>query len=151
AITCARCSPTEYFSMLSAVRLSTDPLNTFRQFKTEITSTGAYTSSRWGDYSEIEPDPADPTLFWAHHEYAQSNSWRTWVARVALPFRPGDMNCDGAINFDDINPFVLALSDPAGYQVAFPNCNILNGDINNDGLVNFDDINPFVALLTSPG
>ncbi|MEW6250819.1 MAG: hypothetical protein AB1716_09235, partial [Planctomycetota bacterium] len=32
----------------------------------------------------------------------------------------GDLNCDGAVNFDDINPFVLALSDPAGYAVAYP-------------------------------
>ena len=61
---------------------------------------------------------------------------------------PGDMNCDGAVSFDDINPFVLALSTPAGYAAQYPNCNILNGDVNGDGLVNFDDINPFVALLS---
>ncbi|MEW6252149.1 MAG: hypothetical protein AB1716_16040 [Planctomycetota bacterium] len=61
--------------------------------------------------------------------------------------RPGDLNCDGHVDFDDINPFVLALTDPAGYAIAYPNCNILNGDCNGDGLVNFDDINPFVALL----
>ncbi|MEW6251481.1 MAG: hypothetical protein AB1716_12595 [Planctomycetota bacterium] len=65
-------------------------------------------------------------------------------------FAIGDLNCDGAVDFDDINPFVLALSDPAGYAVAYPNCNILNGDVNGDGQVNFDDINPFVALLTNP-
>ena len=67
-----------------------------------------------------------------------------------MTVHPGDLNCDGAVNFDDINPFVLALSDPAGYHSAYPNCNIMNGDINGDGLVNFDDINPFVALLTGP-
>ncbi|MEW6250000.1 MAG: PQQ-binding-like beta-propeller repeat protein [Planctomycetota bacterium] len=61
---------------------------------------------------------------------------------------PGDLNCDGAVNFDDINPFVLALSDPTAYALLYPNCNILNGDCNGDGLVNFDDINPFVRLLT---
>ena len=72
-----------------------------------------------------------------------------WGA-IPNPLHPGDLNCDGAVNFDDINPFVLALSDPAGYQTQYPNCNILNGDINGDGLVNFDDINPFVALLTGP-
>jgi hypothetical protein len=59
----------------------------------------------------------------------------------------GDMNCDGLVNFDDINPFVLALSDPTGYQQQYPTCNILNGDCNSDGAVDFDDINPFVALL----
>ena len=63
-------------------------------------------------------------------------------------FHLGDLNCDGAVNFNDINPFVTALSDPAGYAQQFPTCNINLGDINRDGQVNFSDINPFVALLT---
>ena len=76
------------------------------------------------------------------------------AAVMSWPFPPsilrGDLNCDGEVDFDDINPFVLALSDPAGYAIAYPNCNILTGDINQDGLVNFEDINPFVALLSNP-
>ncbi|MEW6252615.1 MAG: plastocyanin/azurin family copper-binding protein, partial [Planctomycetota bacterium] len=62
----------------------------------------------------------------------------------------GDVNCDSAVNFDDINPFVLALTDPATYQTLYPNCPFENRDINGDGVCNFDDINPFVALLTNP-
>jgi hypothetical protein len=62
-------------------------------------------------------------------------------------FGPGDMNCDGEVDFGDINPFVLALVNPAAYAAAFPDCNILNGDINGDGEVDFGDINPFVVLL----
>ncbi|MGE0481466.1 MAG: hypothetical protein AB7Q17_13440 [Phycisphaerae bacterium] len=61
---------------------------------------------------------------------------------------PGDMNCDGAINNFDIDPFVLALTDPAGYAAAFPTCNLANADANHDGSVNNFDIDPFVALLT---
>ncbi len=64
----------------------------------------------------------------------------------SLPY--GDLNCDGAIDFGDINPFVLALSGPAGYHEAYPTCDRLLADINSDGAVNFADINPFVALLT---
>ncbi len=60
----------------------------------------------------------------------------------------GDLNCDGVIDFEDINPFVLALSDPVGYQAAYPNCDIHNGDCDHDGDVDFDDINAFVALLS---
>ncbi|MEW6250340.1 MAG: M14 family metallopeptidase [Planctomycetota bacterium] len=59
----------------------------------------------------------------------------------------GDLNCDDYVNFDDINPFVLALSDPAGYAQAYPDCPLLKRDINGDGVCNFDDINPFVAIL----
>ena len=61
---------------------------------------------------------------------------------------PGDMNCDGLTNFNDINPFVLALSNPAGYALQYETCNPLNGDINLDGAMNFADINPFVTLLS---
>ena len=62
----------------------------------------------------------------------------------------GDMNCDGLVNFGDIDPFVLALTDPAQYAVDYPDCDAGNADINGDGLVNFGDIDPFVALLTGP-
>ncbi|TWT39990.1 hypothetical protein RAS1_43810 [Phycisphaerae bacterium RAS1] len=60
----------------------------------------------------------------------------------------GDMNCDGTVDILDINPFVLALSDPAAYAAAFPDCNVNLGDINGDGEVNVLDINPFVALVS---
>ncbi len=60
----------------------------------------------------------------------------------------GDLNCDGVVNFGDINPFVLALSNPAGYAQVYPNCDRMLGDVNGDGATNFADINPFVALLT---
>ena len=59
----------------------------------------------------------------------------------------GDLNCDGVLDFGDINPFVMRLCDPPAYESAFPNCDILNGDVNGDGRVDFDDINPFVTLL----
>jgi hypothetical protein len=58
-----------------------------------------------------------------------------------------DANCDGLINVFDIDPFVLALVDPAGYVTQFPYCNIANGDINTDGAINPFDIDPFVELL----
>jgi len=59
----------------------------------------------------------------------------------------GDLDCDGDVDFDDINPFVLALSGEADYLVQYPDCHWLNADCDDDGDVDFDDINPFVALL----
>jgi len=61
---------------------------------------------------------------------------------------PGDVNCDGSVDFGDINVFVLALTNPAAYADAYPDCDILSADINGDGVVDFGDINPFVGLLT---
>ncbi|MBK8915893.1 MAG: hypothetical protein IPM64_15090 [Phycisphaerales bacterium] len=64
-----------------------------------------------------------------------------------VQFQLGDMNCDGLVNNFDIDPFVLAVVDPAAYALAYPDCNPLNGDINGqDGLNNFD-IDPFVDLI----
>ncbi len=60
----------------------------------------------------------------------------------------GDLDCNGAVDFDDINAFVLALSDPDAYALVYPGCNIARADFNLDGAVNFDDINPFVEVLS---
>jgi hypothetical protein len=63
----------------------------------------------------------------------------------------GDMNCDGTVDFGDINPFVLYLSSFASWQATYEDCPATNGDINGDGTYgegSFGDINPFVALLT---
>lgn len=63
-------------------------------------------------------------------------------------FIVGDLNCDGVVNNFDIDAFVLALTDPAGYEASYPDCDRSLGDVNGDGLVNNFDIDPFVALLT---
>jgi WD40 repeat protein len=60
---------------------------------------------------------------------------------------PGDLNCDGVVSAADIDPFVVAVTDPATYPVQFPDCDINNADINGDGLITAADIDPFVTLL----
>lgn len=68
------------------------------------------------------------------------------IVTIVTP-TPGDMNCDGKIDFNDIDGFVAALIDPADYQSQYPKCNYFNGDINNDKHVNFDDVDGFVECL----
>jgi len=63
----------------------------------------------------------------------------------------GDVNCDGATNVFDIDPFVLALVDEEGYEAAFPDCDYLRADTNCDGHVNVFDIDPFVECLVAGG
>lgn len=60
---------------------------------------------------------------------------------------PGDLNCDGQVNFGDIDPFVLALTSVSSYEASFPTCESANADLNNDREINFSDIDPFVAQL----
>jgi hypothetical protein len=68
------------------------------------------------------------------------------------PIVTGDLNCDGQVNFGDINPFVLYLSNFSTWQTEYADCPPENGDINQDGSYpSFGDINPFVALLSGGG
>ncbi|MCH8806101.1 MAG: hypothetical protein IH986_08435 [Planctomycetes bacterium] len=68
-----------------------------------------------------------------------------FIKRVNL--RAGDVNCDRAVNGGDIDPFFLALGDPAAYQTRFPDCDIAAADINGDGVVNGADVDAFFECL----
>jgi hypothetical protein len=59
----------------------------------------------------------------------------------------GDINCDGTVNFDDIDAFVVALVDEAEYEELYPDCDFLLADANRDCEVNFDDIDAFVECV----
>jgi len=63
-------------------------------------------------------------------------------------FAAGDLNCDGVVNNSDIPAFVMALSDPENYALAYPVCDPLLGDVNGDSEFNNADIPAFVELLT---
>jgi hypothetical protein len=91
---------------------------------------------------------------WGGTGWDETNIRDLWLGVVAPPSCVGDLNCDGLIDFGDINPFVLYLSNNAGWLAAFPGCNPVNGDINCDGTYGqgeFGDINPFVTLMTQCG
>ncbi len=67
------------------------------------------------------------------------------------PYCLGDSNCDGAINWRDIDFFVAAQNNNfAAWNNLFapddPSCSFGNSDVNEDATVNWRDIDPFVAL-----
>ncbi|MCK4343034.1 MAG: proprotein convertase P-domain-containing protein [Phycisphaerae bacterium] len=67
----------------------------------------------------------------------------------------GDSNCDGEVNWRDIDFFVAAMNDnvaawEAMFAPAAPLCPYDNNDVNGDGTVNWRDIDPFVALINQP-
>jgi hypothetical protein len=57
------------------------------------------------------------------------------------------MNCDCAGDALDVDAFVLALLDPAGYAAAYPTCDLFNADTLPDGNVDGADVQGFVDLL----
>lgn len=103
----------------------------------------------WSQTQSVGPlDPGKYSVY--------ASAWNTYTGQVHPPtfvgeftvFKTGDLNCDGRVDFDDIDPFVLALTGRAAYEAKYPNCNWLSADCNCDGTVDFNDIDPFVALLT---
>jgi len=80
---------------------------------------------------------------------ASLHHWDWFRFGAVVAPQPGDVNCDGTVDFADINPFVQVLTDGEGYQQTYSGCWPENADINSDGVVDFGDINPFVALLSN--
>jgi hypothetical protein len=105
----------------------------------------------WDDVQALSVSPTGDIYFMQFKLYARRYT-RLRVVPGAPPVCVGDLNCDGQIDFKDINPFVLYLSKFDVWQNTYPGCNPLNGDINGDGIYgfgSFKDINPFVTLLAS--
>ena len=85
-------------------------------------------------------DPADP-------DYGGPQT-EIFATVESPPLCAGDLDCDGVIDFDDIDPFVAALGCQGGDPNCWdPGCPWLNGDCNDDGTVDFDDIDSFVARI----
>jgi hypothetical protein len=77
-----------------------------------------------------------------------------WPGVPTLPYCRGDMNCDGVINWRDIDYLIAAQNDNLSAWMALfpppgPQCAMLAGDTSLDGHVNWRDIDPFIALMNT--
>jgi len=95
-------------------------------------------------------DGYGPALYVGGGFYLAGGRVSAYIARWGcIPgLKLGDANCDGKVDWLDIDPFVLALCRPAEYERQFPTCRLRTADCNADGVVNNFDIDPFVKLLT---
>jgi hypothetical protein len=90
---------------------------------------------------------------WAHsgivpgHNSADGAAANGLQIRKLPPQVPGDMNCDGAVNGDDIAGFVKAVANWPEYAVETPSCNVTNADMNGDHFRDVNDISGFVSAL----
>ena len=85
-----------------------------------------------------------------HDTWHEAEACTEILCPPSPPVRVGDCNCDDLVDFNDIDPFVLAIGGPADYEASFPTCRWLNADCNCDGNVDFGDIDPFVECLSGP-
>ncbi len=118
------------------------------------TATGSYTFSLQNGVANVLMSVAAPPQFSQCSAATVDLSGASFTFTVAPSGCIGDLNCDGVIDFGDINPFVVYLSNFAAWQGQFPSCSPQNGDINCDGTFgqgSFQDINTFVTLMTQCG
>ncbi len=96
----------------------------------------------------FDVDPAG-NLYFGGNSYFGAAGSDLLIIKVspALPALRGDANCDGSVDFFDIDPFVLAIFDPAAYAGLYCGGDMGAADCNADGDVNFFDIDPFLACL----
>ncbi|MCH7871425.1 MAG: proprotein convertase P-domain-containing protein, partial [Planctomycetes bacterium] len=97
------------------------------------------------DIADIADDQPEVQIRWTLGATDASFVYCGWniddVEILALtPLSIGDVNCDGDVNALDIEPFLLALFDPAEYASRFGGCDINLADINGDGAINALDI-----------
>lgn len=78
--------------------------------------------------------------------FSPEHNGEAYVAHVGT-VRLGDVNCDESIDFDDIDAFVLALSDADECRRESPDCDAGLADIDRDGIVDAADIDPFICCL----
>ncbi|MCK4341914.1 MAG: hypothetical protein KAY37_09355 [Phycisphaerae bacterium] len=109
----------------------------------------------WGDGIEPYLGP------WYELYYPMDHPWAGAPLDLAFsiygieyPVCPGDANCDGEINWRDIDFFVAAMNDnyaawAAMFLPGVPTCPFANNDANADGTVNWRDIDPFVAVMNT--
>ncbi len=117
---------------------------------TEIGATAA-------DWTPTAPGDAYKVRVRTHFGSGNYSSWdesETTFSVTAPTGCAGDSNCDGSINWRDIDFFVAAQNDNeaawtdlhlAVYGVA-PDCPFANNDVDGSGSVNWRDIDPFVAV-----
>ncbi|MCG3127168.1 MAG: hypothetical protein CHACPFDD_02026 [Phycisphaerae bacterium] len=80
-------------------------------------------------------------IVWQRGQFPEGDIY--YMKRLPL----GDLNCDDRVDFDDVDPLVLLLTDSSAYAAQFPNCDPSLADTNDDGSVTSFDIDSFLELL----
>ncbi len=95
---------------------------------------------------------ANQTYFWRVDARGTGGvtTGRVWSFRTAArAITRCDCNCDGRVNYDDIDGFIVALTGAAAYLSAYPACVYRNADADGSGVVDFNDISAFIGCLTA--
>ena len=77
------------------------------------------------------------------------NTWMTQTLswQMNVPHHPGDLNCDGWVNYFDVEALVLALLDPAQFEADYSGCPLTQADVDGNGAANGRDIKAIIPLI----
>ncbi len=142
-----------YFQWTPAYDILNNARNQWYEFVIPINGDATWTRATSGT-----PDLAEINYLQIHAD-TWGYGFTLWLDGVRFDPPPapevclGDSNCDGAINWRDIDFFVAAQNDNesgwAGlYESVYgtpPPCPFANNDVDESGSVNWRDIDPFVA------
>ncbi len=103
----------------------------------------------YGGTTPIRYPTSDSVIvFWARALGEVATTRWDYIRYGVIPdAEPADVNCDGLINLFDVDPFILAMFDPAAYATTYPNCDPSLADVNRNGVIEFFDIDPFVDCV----
>ena len=145
-------------SLRYAGRLATDPPGTLPQGENVILN-GNFSqtnTTRWGDYSSMNVDPADDCTFWYTGEYVATSTsqWGTRIAAFRFPGCGADTDGDGVA--DNLDNCILVANGPlipdaGGYSQRDTDGdgygNICDPDLDNNLSVNAPDLAIFKPLF----
>ncbi len=101
-------------------------------------------------YGFEEGETDAPPLVWMVAGYDAATG-QVLTAVYGLPEAiPGDFDGSGVVDTQDINPFILALTNPSSFEAAY-GVDPAIYDTNSDAVINTEDINPFIIILTGGG
>lgn len=75
------------------------------------------------------------------------DSFEVVVTSAGCGAARGDANCDNAVDFFDIDPFLSALFDPVVYAATYCGGDTCAADVDCNGATDFFDIDPFLNCL----
>lgn len=128
-------APTSFFAGYSALSLAVGDFDGDGQ---DDLVTGVYQELRARVYLNRNTDPLSRDL---NHNGVPD------LCEYAL----GDLNCDGEVDFFDIDAFLLALLDPPAYAAQYPDCYHELADADASGIVDLFDLDPFVVCVLNGG
>jgi hypothetical protein len=101
--------------------------------------------------NDLVPDLMNGVFYYRGSRYTISQLDVAILADAGVPVAPpnmGDSDCDGDVDFDDIDDFVLGLNNAAAYEDLYGVPPSLKGDTDGDSDLDFDDIAGFVTVLS---